>query len=117
MPERPLGPAAAVTGLRRVAPRCTHGSAPGNRGDGVVSMAQRRRLFAQPFSPASHGPHAGPVCRRIRRMSYDLLIKNGLIVDGSGMPAFRGDVGIKAGKIVEMASCPAPRPRPSMPKA
>ena len=35
-------------------------------------------------------------------MAYDLLIKNGRIIDGSGMPAFRGDVGVRNGKIVEM---------------
>jgi len=35
-------------------------------------------------------------------MAYDLLIKNGRIIDGSGMPAFRGDVAVRGGKIVEL---------------
>ncbi|HYM72097.1 MAG TPA: amidohydrolase family protein [Stellaceae bacterium] len=35
-------------------------------------------------------------------MAYDVLIKNGRIVDGSGMPSFNGDVAIKGGKIAEM---------------
>src|SRR5579859_1141638 len=35
-------------------------------------------------------------------MAYDLLIRNGRIVDGSGMPAFRGDIAVKDGKIAEI---------------
>src|SRR5437868_2029076 len=35
-------------------------------------------------------------------MAFDLLVKNGMIVDGSGLPRYRGDVGVKDGKIVEI---------------
>ncbi|MGA8550769.1 MAG: amidohydrolase family protein, partial [Stellaceae bacterium] len=41
-------------------------------------------------------------------MAYDLLIKNGRIVDGSGMPAFNGDLGVKDGKIVEIGKLSGP---------
>ena len=35
-------------------------------------------------------------------MAYDVLIKNGKVIDGSGMPAFAGDVAVKDGKIAEI---------------
>jgi N-acyl-D-aspartate/D-glutamate deacylase len=44
-------------------------------------------------------------------MAYDLLIRNGRIVDGSGMPSFRGDVSIKDGKIVEIGKLSGPAER------
>jgi N-acyl-D-aspartate/D-glutamate deacylase len=44
-------------------------------------------------------------------MAYDLLIKNGRIIDGSGMPAFRGDVGITNGKIAELGKLSGPAKR------
>jgi len=35
-------------------------------------------------------------------MAYDLVIKNGNIIDGSGIPGFHGDVAISGGRIVEI---------------
>src|SRR2546425_114361 len=35
-------------------------------------------------------------------MAYDLIIKNGMVVDGSGFSRYRADVAIKDGTIVEM---------------
>src|SRR5687767_7029381 len=35
-------------------------------------------------------------------MAYDLLIKNCRIVDGSGMPSYRGDVAVTRGKIAAL---------------
>ncbi|HEV8643135.1 MAG TPA: amidohydrolase family protein [Methylomirabilota bacterium] len=35
-------------------------------------------------------------------MTYDLLIKEGRIIDGSGRPAFHGDVAVAHGRIVEL---------------
>ena len=44
-------------------------------------------------------------------MAYDLLIRNGRIVDGSGMPAFCGDVAVKAGKIADIGKLSGPAER------
>ena len=35
-------------------------------------------------------------------MSFDLLIRNGTIVDGSGAPRYHADIGVTDGRIVEI---------------
>src|SRR5262245_33799114 len=44
-------------------------------------------------------------------MTYDLLVKNGRIIDGSGRPAFHGYVGVARGRIVELARVDGPARR------
>jgi N-acyl-D-aspartate/D-glutamate deacylase len=35
-------------------------------------------------------------------MAYDLVIKNGVVIDGSGLPRYRADVGVKGGRIASI---------------
>ena len=35
-------------------------------------------------------------------MSYDLVVRNGTVVDGSGLPRYRADVGVVSGKIAKI---------------
>ena len=35
-------------------------------------------------------------------MPYDLVIKNGMVIDGSGLPRYRADVGVRHGRIVTL---------------
>ena len=35
-------------------------------------------------------------------MIYDLIVRGGRIADGTGLPAYRGHVGIRDGRIVEI---------------
>ena len=35
-------------------------------------------------------------------MAYDLVIKNGVVIDGSGLPRYRADVGVKNGRIASI---------------
>jgi N-acyl-D-aspartate/D-glutamate deacylase len=41
-------------------------------------------------------------------MSYDLVIENGMVIDGSGLSRYRADVGVKEGKIAFIGRIAAP---------
>ena len=35
-------------------------------------------------------------------MAFDLVVKNGTVIDGSGLPRFRADVGVRAGRVASI---------------
>jgi N-acyl-D-aspartate/D-glutamate deacylase len=41
-------------------------------------------------------------------MSYDLVVKNGMLIDGSGMPRYRADIGVSSGKIATIGRISEP---------
>src|SRR6202162_3966408 len=48
-------------------------------------------MLANPIAPAM-----------VRPMAYDILIKNGTLVDGTGRPAYHADLAIAQGRIAEI---------------
>ena len=40
-------------------------------------------------------------------MDYDLIIRNGTIIDGTKLPRYRADVGIRDGKVARIGRIPA----------
>src|SRR5919204_6523297 len=44
-------------------------------------------------------------------MAYDLVIKNGVVIDGSGLPRYRADIGVKHGRIVTIGRIRGERAR------
>ncbi len=41
-----------------------------------------------------------------RDVAYDLVVRNGMVIDGSGMSRYRADVGVKDGKITHIGRIP-----------
>lgn len=63
-------------------------------------MDRRDFLRTSALGLAFAGTGILPACRNIRtRNSFDTLVKNGTIYDGTGKPCIKGDLGIRNGRI------------------
>jgi N-acyl-D-aspartate/D-glutamate deacylase len=69
----------------------------------------RAELF--PKDTVTIPPKWRDLSKKTGTLRYDLLIKNARVVDGSGMPSFRGDVAAKNGIIIEIGKLSGPAKR------
>jgi N-acyl-D-amino-acid deacylase len=75
----------------------------------VPAVARRplRRLLLALVAPASLlAPHAAAAQDNPSARPFTYLLRNGTIVDGTGAPAYRGDVAIAGGRIVRVSATP-----------
>ncbi|MBM3347723.1 MAG: amidohydrolase family protein, partial [Betaproteobacteria bacterium] len=62
---------------------------------GPRASTRNRRTGRRAFARAELGP-------KENRMSFDLVVRNGIVVDGSGRSRFRADVGVSGGRIASI---------------
>lgn len=71
----------------------------------VTLLAVRHGSRAHATQSAAHRPASAPAAPPgLSGGPFDLLIRNGLVIDGSGKPGFRADVGIRGGRITAIGS-------------
>lgn len=52
--------------------------------------------------------YPGRVGGYVDRLNFDIVIRNGRIVDDTGNPWFKADIGIEKGKIAKLSAWDAP---------
>src|SRR5215211_3064326 len=70
------------------------------RSDNRIVDRQVQRLLGSGPSRRAYIPR--PRCPG--RHMYDIVIRNGTVIDGSGVPGFSADVGIRGGRIVAVGA-------------
>lgn len=63
----------------------------------------RRRTFVSTLGGAGVALVGDPALLGARRAPYDLVLRGGVIIDGTGRPRFRGDLAVSGDRIVRVA--------------
>ena len=107
--RRPSDP--ATTGAPSSSSRCATRTAPARRSASTrrrspscSGAASSRRSTTSPAAtgPSCRRPHPHHLIPDLEATVLDLIIRNGTIVDGSGLTGYRGDVGIRGDRLVSV---------------